>query len=395
MKPVLAPVLPPDRLFPPGVAYAARPDPEDVVLVGLEAWNCETVTGLMLGALNGRTTIRHRSVAHPDALALIGEAGLPIAERMHLYDTPEEFERIARGIRDGGLRLAGPYPLPARIASDDGLLVPDALWRRLNDKARLAELVSARYLAPRRFATLDALRATPPTHPVFLKVFGPVATGTGHAVHPVETPSALAAALDNLAAQSPGDIVLVEDAVAVERCYCVHFAVTDDAVQMIGMAEQRFAEPARQSGSRITGRAGVPPALAAIAREAADRAARLGFRGVAALDIGVRPGADPIVFDPNFRINFSTQQVLFHDAIADRSGNALTESFVASSAHPIERTLRRLRPFVEEGAFVPFRCVDRRALEALPSPTHVLGVVSGRDPQDAEDVATALRSALS
>jgi hypothetical protein len=377
-------------LLPADTVFAARSPLDTIRLAGGAAWNSDTITGNLFGLLNGVATLRHASCVTPLACDLLRHGGLHVEEAMQVYETASHFAAMLRQEVASGRRVLCFYPIDAGQVPQSALMVPDRLYAQMNDKARLPDLVAARYLPGRRLDTAAGFARRPPETPCFLKVTGARVTGAGTANRYVEDPRGLAPALAELQGLMGDTPLLAEEAVSVTGSWCVSFFVSDCDVITLGAAEQTFASPGRQNGSRVVGTAAVAPDFATIVRAAGRRAAARGFRGVAAFDIGRRPDGRPVVFDPNFRINASTQQVLLHDSIVARSGRTVTLSFAALSDAPLERLDAALRRFIDARDFVPFRLVDGRLLPSLPKTTHIAGVICA----DSIGQAAALRDDL-
>jgi hypothetical protein len=182
MTPRLTPSIPSERLYPRNAAFMTRTDLEQTRLLVFEPWNLESITNICLGLMNGLATVRHRSGATEDILALFERAGLPVDEDLHTYETGDEAERMADELIEEGRKLVFLYPLREGRFADSSFLVPPGLWRRLNSKQHLAKLVSAAHLAPRRLRSLQELEREGFEHAVFLKDASLEASGGGCAV---------------------------------------------------------------------------------------------------------------------------------------------------------------------------------------------------------------------
>src|SRR5690606_29582511 len=97
-----------------------------------------------------------------------------------------------------------------------------------------------------------------------------------------------------------------------------------------GGAEQLFSVPGKQSGSIVDPQHPFPPEARELALQVGESARRMGFRGIAGLDIGRATDGRFILFDPNFRVASSSVQLLFHDAASARSGLPVSQSFQAT-----------------------------------------------------------------
>jgi len=373
----LSPCVDPTVLWPANAVFMARTTLERMRMLGVGRLTLDSVTTHLMGILGDRPTVRHRSGATDEILAFLHDAGLTIAEDMRLFGTAEEAWDLADALVSEGKRLFWPYPLPRGRFAEDANLVRTDLWERLNSKEYLGEIVPDGALPPRAILStrhLGADRALP----VVVKAGGVEATGWGYAVHFCRTPECLDRVKRTFLAEGIGSSI-VESALQVACSWCVNLAISEAGVTYLGAAEQLFSAPGRQAGSLVDPDNALPDAGIELARSIGEVARRRGFRGVAGLDIGRVADGRLIVFDPNFRFNASTAQVLLHPAAARRSGLGVSRSFAVAVDLPAASVLDRLRFAVEEGWFVPTRIVDPRWSAEPNETTMVNGFVMGRD----------------
>lgn len=379
-------------LCPAHAAYMARTDLEQTRMLGYTPVNLDAVTTLLLGLLGTRATVRHISGTTDEILDCLTEAGLSITEEMHRYETGAEAEAHAERLVAEGRALFWPYPLRAGRFADTAHLVPPALWARLNSKTALPDLVPPEALASRQTYPTAALPGDIAL-PVYLKAGGEEATGWGYAVHPCDTAGQLAEARATFLAQGI-ETVIVEDAMTVRHCWCVNLAVTPETVQLLGAAEQTFSAPARQLGSVIDPDTPYPEAGHALALSVADAARRQGFLGVCGLDIGQTDDGRLIVFDPNFRFNSSTPQILLHRAAAMRSGLPVSLSFSGTTRRAMPDLITRIRGPIADGWFVPTRLLDGTLLPAADGVSLCTGFVLAETRAAAEGRSRTLQALI-
>jgi hypothetical protein len=380
------------RLCPDNAAYMARTDLQQTRMLGYTPFNLDAVTTLLLGLLGDRATVRHICGTTDEILNFLTEAGLSIHEEMYRYETGAEAEAIADRLISEGRKLFWPYPLRADRFEDTAHLVPPALWSRLNSKTALPDLVPPEALAPRQSYATEALPEDI-VLPAYLKAGGEEATGWGYAVRHCETAEQLAEAREAFLAQGI-ESVIVEEAMAVTRCWCVNLAVGPEGVQYLGAAEQTFSAPARQLGSVIDPEASYPETGHALALHVAEEARKRGFLGVCGLDIGQTTDGRLIVFDPNFRFNSSTPQILLHRMAAERSGLRLSLSFSGKAHCSMASLIARLRGPVADGWFVPTRLLDGALLPAAEGASLCTGFVLADTREAAETRSHLLQSLI-
>ncbi len=379
----LAPAISTDRLYPATAAYMARTDLWQTRMLGFKPFYLDIITTLLMGLLNGRPTVRHRSGASDEILAVLDRAGLEIAEDMRIYEQPEEAEQFAQELVEEGYKLFWPYPLPEGRYPEGAHLVEPELWRRLNAKQNLDAIVPAANLAPRQIMSLADLRRCAFERPVFLKAGGDAPTGAGVAVRPCTDQASWLDAIDWFEAQAEIESVIVENDVPVSTCWCVTILVEADRVTCIGAAEQVFQSAAKQSGSVIDRNNPMPPAGAELAVKVGEAARRQGFVGVAGLDIGLAHDGRLIVFDPNFRFNASSAQVLLHGSASRRGGFSASASVFVTTQLALADIAKAARGPIDDGWFVPTRLIDAALLPEAKGTSFCTGFVLGANRAEA------------
>lgn len=386
----------PDRLYPADAAFAAITNLFETRMLGLTVLQLDTVTTMAMGLLGSRSAIRHEASTGPEALAIFRRAGVPIQEEILTYASAQQAQQLADELVAAGKRIFWPYPPPAGRYAEEAHLVAPSVYRYLNAKENMNAIVPADHLPTREILSHEELQAFQPTVPVILKASGDAATGWGFAVHPCPDQASFDAARrwfhthrDSVPA------VIVEEFVAVSHCWCAGIAVGRSGTACFGGAEQLFQAPARQSGTVIDPEAEFPAAGITLAESIGEAARHLGFEGIAGLDIGLGPDGRLVVFDPNFRINSSTSQLLFHPSAAERAGLPVSRSFQACIGGPFKDVSARLEAPIEEGWFVPTRIFNGEKHPLSDGKHIVTGFVLGSVRTETEAIATALEQSLS
>lgn len=370
-------------LFGPGVAFAARTDLHQTRMIGFSSFALDSVTNVLLGLLNGMPTVRHICGVTDEGLGVLERAGLHVDEDMRTFETATQAKCRTKELIEEGYKLAWPYPLPVATYPAKAQLVSRDLWRRLNNKKNLADIVAAKHLPDRRIVLLDDPAAFRFDGPVFLKSGTAEATGIGYAVRYCTNEAEFLAAVDSLKALGDASDVIVENDMDVVSCWCVSLVLSDTSVRYAGAAEQLFDRPGHQSGSIINPANPFPKAAIALAKDVGEAARALGFRGVAGLDIGLTTQGRLIVFDPNFRIQGSTAQVMLHGPATRRSGLAVSQAASFNSSLNIRQLARALSGPIDDGWYVPIRLIDGARHPEPPSNSTLTGFVLGKTPAGA------------
>jgi hypothetical protein len=372
----------------------ARTGLEQVRMTGVKPVTLDAVTALLLGLLGRRPTVRHRAGVTDEILSVLERAGLEIAEDMRVYETAEEAARHADRLIEEGHRIFSPYPLLKGRFADRAHLVAPELWASLNAKQNLDQIVPRENLPPTRIALLEDLAQAGFQRPVFLKACGEAATGAGYAVRYCPDEVQWAGALEWFRSFEDIDRLIVEDVVPHKTCWCVTFVVEPNRTTYIGAAEQLFSAPARQSGSMIDPVTPFPREGVELVVAVGEAARRRGYVGLAGLDIARADDGGFIVFDPNFRFNASSTQVLLHEAASARDGLPVSCSAHATTLMPFETLRRRIEGPIDDGWFVPTRLLDARWLPTAEGRSMCTGFVLGRDRAEAIARSDAFKTLL-
>lgn len=395
MTSALTPAISGSALYPPDAVYMARTTLFQTRMLGYTALNLDLVTAYLQGLINGRAAVRHEAGCSSEIRSLFRRAGVVLEEETFPFRTAEEAFGHAERLAGQGRRLFYPYPLPDGLFAEDSQLVSPRTYRFLNAKSNLEAIVPGKNLARRQQFTLAALDGYRWSEPVFLKGACGAATGWGFAVHPCRDRAAFEKAREWFAAHLERDhTVIVEAWEEVAICWCVGIVVTDEGTTCLGGAEQLFSAPARQRGSMIDPENLLPGEGRALAVRIGEAARQSGYRGIAGLDIGRCRDGRLVVFDPNFRINSSSAQLLFHDSAASRSGLAASCSFHGQAKGSFHTQAERLNGPIDEGWFIPTCLFDgEKHPESLGSHT-IIGFVMGEHRQDAVENTARLQKIL-
>jgi hypothetical protein len=384
-----------DRLYPADAAFVAITDLFETRMLGYTVLQLDTVTTMAVGLLGSRSAIRHEAGTGPEVLEVYRRAGMRVSEHILSYRTRPQAEALADELIAAGRRIVWPYPPPAGRFPEAAHLVSPATYRYLNAKENMSAIVPAEHLPERRTLTHDQLAEFQPTGPVILKASGDAATGWGFAVHFCHDQASFDAARRWFSSHRDSvPAVIVEQYVEVSHCWCAGIAVGRAGTACFGGAEQLFVAPGKQSGTLIDPEATFPPAGMALAEIIGEAARQRGFEGIAGLDIGLTADGKLVVFDPNFRINSSTSQLLFHQGAATRVGLPVSRSFQVFVGGPFKDVAARLAAPIEEGWFVPTRIFNGEKHPLADGKHIVTGFALGSTRAAAEAAAALLEERL-
>jgi hypothetical protein len=289
----------------------------------------------------------------PIALDLLDMAGIALAAERIEYRAGEHAAAIARAPVDARLVFSHAYPADAPENARSWIDPP--LLPFLNNKASLPQLVPQANYPKRQVMAWSDFLDSPAQVPVVLKVATDQSTGAGTALVIYRSPADLPAARKKFAGV---DTVVVEEMLDIAANPCLNFAVDRAAeVHFIGAAEQIIGDAGQFIGNWIDLDARCPGDLLDPARAVVERAAALGYRGFAGIDMVRLADGRTLVLDLNFRINSSTPALVIAPALRQR-GVRVTRVATVRHAAGMEDLAHRLRPFVAGGEVVPLRLFD-------------------------------------
>jgi len=395
MNDKLTPLIASEQLYPIDAVYMARTDLSATEMLGYSPLQLDSVTAMLVGLLNRRTAIRHECGAEKEIFDIYRYAGIEVEEETLIYRSADEAEAFADDMIAQGKRLFSPYPLCSGRFPDNSQIVPAKLYRMLNAKINLERLAPAEFLPKRQVLSHKELLEFNPSTPVFIKSASEAATGWGFAVHACHDADDLKRAQQWFARyrqQIP--FILVEEWVNVSTCWCAGVVISEDQTICIGGAEQIFSSPGQQVGSVIDPENPFPQAGKRLAILIGEAARQEGFRGIAGLDIGLTKDGRIVVFDPNFRFNSSSTQLLFHDSAVQRSNLPVSRSFQATPHGQFKTLACRLKKAIDRGQFIPTRLFNGEKHPHANGAHIVTGFVLSEDRKTADDVAELLQREL-
>jgi hypothetical protein len=363
----LAPSLTLVDLFGPGVVYVSRRSPN------LHGW-APTAPGYVDYQAGNQLTIAGQipyvasaGVVTPRALALLADAGLPVEADLHVYRSSSEYLDLLRRLSARGLRHATQRPHPEEEIPPAASLIHPDLQRNLNDKGRMADVVPAAWLPPRRLLEVSRLPSAEDLlaggEPVVLKAATPLPSGGGHCVWICRTPADVEVARAALLRER---LVVVEEFLRIRRSVCVHAVVLPDGTARVsGVAEEVCGADGRWLGNWLDAEADALPAeVLDVVLQIVRAAAARGYRGIAGIDVAFPENGPPRVLDLNFRVNGSTTAAWLRDGVQRERGLGSMRLRGWACQRGFNELLRIARAAMERGALVPLCLYDPAVCEA-------------------------------
>jgi formate-dependent phosphoribosylglycinamide formyltransferase (GAR transformylase) len=167
--------------------------------------------------------------------------------------------------------------------------------------------------------------------------------------------------------------IVLERFLDIRRSLCVHVVIeTDGRVRDLGAAEQVCDERGHYGGNWLDPLA-APPEIARAAASIATRAAALGYRGFAGIDMAECADGRLRVLDLNFRLNGSTAAVLLYDDLARTRGLAVMRLRTWKGLGSFAAMIAAAREATAQGFLVPLSTYRPSAAES----PRLLGLVLG------------------
>jgi hypothetical protein len=372
-----------DAFFPPRCVYVPRVVPGGEAWLATEAWQPDALTGLQFAVLGDMPVIAHAAACTLAARELFEGSGIAWPADVRPYRTSAEAVTLMEQASAAGERLVQQHTAPGDGA-DFAWLVPPDVRARLNDKCRLAEFVPPETVIDRRLWTLadDSLASTDIDLPIVLKAASLLGSGAGHSVRVCRTHEEFERAVAMFRARAAHlHGIVVERHVEFADTWCVNIAVFDDRTDAIGAARQWTDANGDYLGNLIDPGVHCPSEIVEAVQVVAERARRVGYRGLAGVDAGLDPAGIPRIFDLNFRLNGSTAPLL----AVRRFGlaGALVSRPILGQRSP-DSLLRALAPAIAAGELVPLGMFDASEHDDPAAVSLAQVVVRGRTLNEAK-----------
>ena len=384
-------------LFPAKTTMAPQSTLENIRWLGYDAFRLEIITGTTIAFMGDMPLICHKSVASTNCLEFIRFCGLHPPTRLQTYGTFEEGVALAQQSVSSGQRLAYFYPPPHALDFSENLVISSKFYGELNDKSRIPDFVDNKYLPNRRLVPIDHLDTLINNYvgyPVYLKASLEGANGACFGVKycydELSWKEAINWFLNNDLLMNG---LVIEDAVDIVTCWCLGVSILDHQCTYLGGSIQLFNKPAEQTGNRIDPACPEPYEAVLIAMDISQRAQKMGFRSVAGFDIGIDAAGKLYVFDLNFRLNASTNQLILHESMTWRIGSHINQTWQIESYHSIDSLINQLEPFAKKGQFVVSRFFDRKIYNDFHHgdvKNIISGFIIGKSTEEIDEINKAL-----
>lgn len=332
-------------VYGPGHAYCGYAHPHARRWLPQDVGAIEAMSGSQLTVAGRAPVLCAARAAVPEGLALLQDAGLPVAENLLTFRDDDEYERMLRELCDRGVRIIVQHRHPADILPPASCWVDPNLLSRLNDKANLGEFVPAAWLPRRDVFDRAAFEWRPKwaRFPFVLKAATAQSSGGGADVVICRNPDDYMRARCALA---DSERIVAEEWLDYERAYCLNYVIDGDGgVRLLGTAEMVSDHEGGYRGNWLGDGVSPDPATISSGLEVMRRGAAAGFRGLAGLDVAEIAKGTHYIFDLNFRLCGSSVPLVVFPGIRSATG----------------ATVARFRGWTFRGNYRELLCSARRA----------------------------------
>jgi len=301
-------------LFGPGFIYNSRASyHNNQWLPDLLSQDCYTGT---LIPIAGKIPFPcHRDVVHPECLAILKEAGLPLAEHYATYESEQSYYSLLNRWQKGSEKLVINFPHLPHEVDEQKYWIPPRLTAHFNNKKNLKLFVSSPHIPHRVVRTPNEilnLEQTFSPMPFVVKAAIDEPGGGGLEIVLCREQKDLEQANQLFSSCSE---IIVEEFLNIKKNYCVQFARTTQGKTIyLGASEQIISEEGKYAGNWITSN-DPPNKVVELATKIIDQAVSKGYVGIAGIDIVITEDNRILVIDLNFRQNGSTGPLLLRDSI--------------------------------------------------------------------------------
>jgi hypothetical protein len=342
-----------------------------------------------------RAVVCHAGCTTPGVQDLLASAGHSLS-RAVTYRSARELQAILADLAHRRRKIIVSHIPADNLLHPESYLVPPALQIELNHKANLPRYTPSQHVLPRRCipvpAVSDATKC-PREPPVVLKPATVLPTGGGFAVVICRNHRDLEQGLAMFRqASSTAEGVIVEEFRDFERSWCAQVAIDDSRVVYLGAAAQVCSAEGRYLGNLCGIQHEAPAGVEHLALAIGNAGQAAGYRGFAGFDIGVDPHGQLWAFDLNFRVCGSLAQLLFHESLCRDRQHAVTRNVQFESPLEVSDLAHRLRPFIDDGAFVPIAALDGPPVG--DSTSIVVGYAVASSTDAVEELRSRMRSEI-
>lgn len=392
MIPDLYPEMTLDRIYGDRLVFSPTPSPKARTWLPQDPIAIDMLTGGMLTIAGDMPVLCAASVATPEGIQLLRDAGFAEARNLLRYKNDIEHGRQLCDLLGTGLKIAlqhAPHPSEA---------IPDAYWIHpstlafVNNKAHLAHMVETRHLPARRLTAPLQLRQLIETDslPVVIKAATNETTGGGGDVAICHDSNDLQKA--EILFRNCCNVV-IEEFLPMTRNLCLNYAINAEGnISFIGSAEQINDTTGKYFGNWIDGSCEPPPGAIEAGRSVAKAGFEMGYWGCVGIDMATMEDGRILIYDLNFRLNGSTAALLLSRNLKKKYGQPVMRLAGLKGTSSYKRMVKAIYTAMDKGLFVPLVTCDPAAIKKLSHAPCARGLILGRTRAQVREHVKALEA---
>ncbi len=386
----LRPTLTLDTIYSPELILVPRPSSSYCNWLPLNIVAMERLSGGMLTVAGALPVLCATSVASPNNIQLLRDAGFSIPERLYRFrNTAEHQAQLADLLQSKG-KIALQHVYPVSELPAENCWVDPAALSYLNNKAHLEDFVDAPQLPLRKKFSVCHL----PLHvsdwrlPVVIKAVTDESTGGGFDVMICNT----RADVDNASTFfSRCDHVIVEKYLAMQHNLCLNYAVNAEGlITYLGSCEQIIDCQGNYHGNWLDDEGEAPPLAIESGFQIVRKGFTHGYYGCIGIDMAILEDGRVIVYDLNFRLNGSTPALMLEDSIRKKHRRSVLclRSFGCKDSY--KKVLDTVYTAMAAGSFLPLVSCDPTAGESPKEHPSVSGILMGDTREEIAEIIKEL-----
>ena len=363
--------------------------------VGYTNYQLDQRSGKFISIAGLLPVVCHSNALTAEIFKFFKLAGIHLNGEYLFYKSEDDAKKLIKELILIGKKIIFEWPPSEEIYNNSNPEVKKELYSWLNNKANIDSLCKTQYQPHHELFDpndLSKMIDFLPEQAIFAKLCHNDVTGGGADVYFCSEAAHRKSLLDWVASRPKGwNYIRVEEALEVKDSWCLCFFISPTKVTYLGAAIQLFESPGKQSGSLIDPEVEPSDRSIAIAKDIAERAASLGFKGIVGFDIGEDVKGQPYVFDLNFRDVRCSSQILFHTSATRRINCNVSKSWVREINKPLALVIEKLEIFVCKGYFVPLYLFESTSVEL---PSRIFAMLIGKDRIDLQRLESDINHSL-
>lgn len=377
-------------IFGAGHAYVPRAHDYACYWLHPNAQDRDMMSGSMLTVAGAMPVVCSAGFFTEPAAVLLSLAGLELGSQETITFMANESMAAAEGV-DRAHHLVFSHALPADHPLNARSWIERELQVFLNNKANLARLAPNGHFPERAIVDRQSFFQSPDRVPPYVvKAVTDQSTAGGYAIKLCRSSADVEAAAARFASL---ELVVVEEMLDIAEAPCLNFMIDRNGrTYFLGHADQILSLEGQHGGNWIDRRAILPEPAVEVAGAIVRKAADLGYRGIAGVDMALTRDGRILALDLNFRTNGSTPALFLAAAITESLGKDVVLSRRFKGRGTAADFAGTLEPFVRRSQVVPLSLFDPTSAGYPSGPPVVQALIPAASRGEAQEIAKALET---